>query len=161
VLNNGWYGSSDMILLDAATRSAPDGALVEVGVYRGRSAQVINDARAGRPLYLFDNCTLEGVSAYDWPRGARITHNLIDPRDIKWNLPTALLHHDADHSQELVLSHLKWFGPWIMPGGIIVLHDYFGAGYPGVAEAWKAWADNEKYEVFLQGELSVAWRKCD
>lgn len=160
VLPDGFFGPQDQILLAAAAKAAPAGALVEVGVYQGRSAHVLADHREGRNLYLFDNCEFVGVNPAEWPpAGKGIYHNYVDPRDCRWDLPIALLHQDADHTEELVLAHLKYFAPHIVARGIIVLHDYDSPDYPGVKQAWCAFDQSGNYELFLHGSNIVAWRR--
>jgi hypothetical protein len=159
VLPDGWYGPQDQILLAAAAKAAPAGALIEVGVYQGRSAHVLADHREGRNLYLFDNCEFVGCNPTEWPSGKGIFHNFIDPRDCKWDLPIALLHQDADHTEELVLAHLKHFAPHIVARGIIVLHDYDSPDYPGVRQAWLKFNSAGQYEPFLYGQNISTWRR--
>jgi predicted O-methyltransferase YrrM len=43
----------------------------------------------------------------------------------EWDLPIDLLYIDADHSQEQSLADFQHFSPYVVPNGIIMMHDTF------------------------------------
>jgi hypothetical protein len=151
----GWYPEPELKLLRAAAEAAPPGAFVEVGVYKGRSAQVL--ASYDRELWLYDDLSLEGADTEHWPPNALWWEglNLLEvdpPRSI------ALLHHDAAHDYATVLRHLTHFHPEIVPGGFVVLHDW--KDYPGVATAWADFSGRQEYEVYGEPGNVMVYRKA-
>lgn len=152
-LPKGWYAEEDLALLAEATKAAVqstcEGALVEVGVYRGYSARAIVRQAGIRPVYLIDSLELDGADPADWPRGDNVVHMLARPT--VWIEPVALLHQDADHGRDVVLAHLELFGPHMLPGSIVALHDYHEPQYPGVRTAWNAFSLAGKFEPWGRG----------
>lgn len=118
---------------------APDGAIVEVGVYRGGSAYHL--AQLGRPLYLYD--TFDGIpyqGALDTgnPVGkfsdtsAEAVQQLIPaaivvkglfPDSLVTMPPIGFVHADADQyeSTKAILERLP---PLMVRGGFILLDDF-------------------------------------
>ena len=118
---------------------APDGAIVEVGVYRGGSAYHL--AQLGRPLYLYD--TFDGIpyqGALDTgnPVGkfsdtsAEAVQQLIPaaivvkglfPDSLVTMPPIGFVHADADQyeSTKAILDRLP---PLMVRGGFILLDDF-------------------------------------
>jgi len=41
-----------------------------------------------------------------------------------WSRPIALLHIDAEHTYSGLRTDYEGWSPWIIPGGILVMHDY-------------------------------------
>lgn len=159
----GWYAHDDLALLSEATKSAVhctcEGALVEVGVYRGLSANVICRQAGIRQVYLIDSLELEGASPSDWPTGDNVKH--VIGRLTKWDdTPIALLHQDADHSREVVHEHLEILGPHILLGGLIALHDYWEHGaYPGVKQAWDEFSLRDRFDHWGKGSSVQVWQR--
>lgn len=137
--------SDDLLrALAAAAAAAPPGAFVEVGVYKGGSAQVLYDIarHQGRELFLYDTFAGMPVS------GPLDSHPIGDFADcsverIKAALPAAhviqgvfphsmvpmpgiaFVHADADQyeSTKAVCEHLH---PLLVHGGSILFDDYRG-----------------------------------
>jgi O-methyltransferase len=141
-----------------------DGAMAELGVYEGSSAQIICEAKQDRPLYLFDTFsglpepgagetrmlregqfsarlpavrrllgTYENVHFYPglFPRSA------VGLEDVRFSL----VHLDADLYAS-TLAGLQFFYPRMLPGGIIVAHDY--STLPGVMQAFFDFLGNSR-----------------
>ena len=118
---------------------APDGAIVEVGVYRGGSAYHL--AQLGRPLYLYD--TFDGIpyqGALDTgnPVGkfsdtsAEAVQQLIPaaivvkglfPDSLVTMPPIGFVHADADQ-YESTKAILERMPPLMVRGGFILLDDF-------------------------------------
>ena len=165
-----------------------EGAVAELGVYRGDFAKDINSVFPGRVLYLFD--TFEGFSEYDFEH------------DNKTELLTNYVGRFADTSVDLVLSRmpfadkcvvkkgyfpsttngledvryafvsidvdlyepilagLNYFWPRMSIGGYIFIHDYFSQSYFGTRKAIKEFADKNKIVYTPIGDtLSVCFCK--
>jgi cephalosporin hydroxylase len=166
---DGWFRPEEMKLLADATlaaiRSTVSGALVEIGVYKGRSAQVIDSVRLAmnqhesfRELYLIDNFEMETADVTQWPKSPGTTH--IFSKVDRWqNGHIALLHQDADHGYDQVLSDLEEAGPSVVVGGMIALHDYEDPTYPGVKRAWEVYSENSDYSPWGRaGHLAIFQR---
>jgi hypothetical protein len=160
-LIEGWYSRSELSLLAACCSLAQDGTcdsdiFLEVGVYKGRSARILDENRDGRDLWLVDTFAMETANTDTWPPPHYGCHHFFrDPLDIEFP-PVALFHQDADHSYEVVLDHLEHIGPKVVENGIIVLHDYEDPTYPGVKRAWEIYSENEDFQPYgRRGHLAV------
>jgi hypothetical protein len=153
----GWYSEAEQALLRRAAEMAPPGIFVEIGVYKGLSARVLHEADPLRRMWLYDDMSDPGAATKGWPRGKNVFWRQYDPTTrlliSSW---VALLHHDAVHTEDVVGRHLALFGPVMVKGGLICLHDYVNGGYPGVQDAWLKWSDQDKFErVETAGSLAV------
>lgn len=152
------------LLVDLAS-SAPKGPIVEVGVYKGGSAQRLYEVCEAqqRQLHLFD--TFKGMPVYSqgvdhFPIGSFNVNN-DTPAQLQLLMPKALLHigfYPATHPRDLkdiafihcdcdqylsyksVIVHL-W--PLVVPGGMMLFDDY-----PYLAGAKLA-----VHEAFKESEL--------
>ena len=140
----------------AAVGGSEGGIMAEVGVFQGCSAKLISLGARPRELHLFDTyeglpdpdgaehasmrrghyaASLEAVSAYlsDQPNlffhKGMFTGENVPCADRKF----ALVHLDVD-LKEGTLACLKFFYPRMLPGGVIVSHDY--SYLAGVHEAF-------------------------
>jgi O-methyltransferase len=122
------------------------GAFAEVGVFRGASAKLLCEVKGDKPLHLFDTfeglppetehdrgvhwpgqfaCSLESVQAYLAGYANVHFHKGIFP-DSAAGVPEmtyALAHFDVD-LYEGTRACLEYFYPRMVPGGIILSHDY-------------------------------------
>jgi O-methyltransferase len=135
-----------MIYSIARGQSKLPGAYAEVGVYKGASAKLICEAKGDRNLHLFD--TFEGLpesSEYDrgvhkvgqyaaslesvqdylksyknvfWYKGL-FPNSAVNVADEKF----AFAHFDVD-LYEGTKACLEYFYPRMIPGGIMITHDY-------------------------------------
>jgi O-methyltransferase len=148
---------SEAFLLHSVVRAqrSLDGAMAELGVYQGSSAQIICEAKGDCPLYLFD--TFAGLPEPDEDEADSLTqgqypakipavrrllrsysnvriHPGMFPQsahgieDVRFNF----VHLDADLYAS-ILAGLEFFYPRMVPGGIIIVHDY--STINGVARA--------------------------
>jgi hypothetical protein len=122
------------------------GAIAEVGVYKGASAKIISELKGDKPLHLFD--TFEGLpEASEHDRGihkvGQYTCSLESVQDYlkeyknlyyyKGLFPDSainvsddrfcLAHFDVD-LYEGTKACLEYFYPRMIPGGIMITHDY-------------------------------------
>lgn len=153
--------------LQLAVREITDGnvpgSIAELGVYKGKFAQILNELFPDRDIYLFD--TFEGFSA-DQATGdleAGYTSGPVQQFDdtsvelVLSRLPNreraivrkglfpdtftgledvtfAFISLDPD-LYEPVRDGLKYFWPRLSPGGFIFVHDYNNQHYQGVRRA--------------------------
>lgn len=151
----------------ARAQRALDGAMAELGVYQGSSAKIICEAKQDRDLYLFDTFSglpepgegearmlRRGQFAAGLPavrtllRGYRdvVFYPGIFPQSAAAidGVRFSLVHLDADLYAS-TLAGLEFFYPRMVPGGIIIAHDY--STLPGVMQA---------FTEFLRGKRDVA-----
>jgi hypothetical protein len=135
-----------LIYTVARAQSAHDAAMAEVGVYRGASARLICEVKGERPLYLFDTfeglpestradrgvhrrnqyaCSLDEVRRYLAAYGNVHFFPGVFP-DSAAGMPErrfSFAHFDVD-LYEGTKACLRYFYPRMIPGGIIISHDY-------------------------------------
>lgn len=123
-----------------------EGEMAEVGVFQGCSAKLICEVKGDKPLHLFDTfeglpesstedrkvhrvsqyaCSLESVSDYLKGYPNVHFHKGLFP-DSAAGLPEtrfAFVHFDVD-LYESTLACLKYFYPRMVPGGMMLSHDY-------------------------------------
>ena len=137
------------------------GSVAELGVYKGTTAKLLHELLPERTFWLFD--TFEGFDARDLSHEAdgtpakvwfgdtsleavlRYIGSSERIRPCKGYFPAtaaavpdgerfALVHIDADLAKP-TRSALEYFYPRLSPGGFLILHDYGGGAWPGVADA--------------------------
>lgn len=122
------------------------GQMAEVGTYQGASAKLICEAKGDTPLHLFDTftglpksaaedrnvhrehqyaCSLEAVQAYlaKYPNVRYYAGRFPETANDVSNEQFSFVHLDVD-LYESTLSCLKFFYPRLIPGGILLSHDY-------------------------------------
>ena len=140
----------------ARAQSALGGEMAEVGVYQGCSARMISLASNGAPLHLFD--TFSGLPAPDAHEHGRMRQGhyaaslegvqayLADRPDVRFyqgmfpqtatpvaDTKFSFVHLDVDLKSS-TRGCLEFFYPRMLPGGIILTHDY--SYLDGVREAF-------------------------
>lgn len=139
-------------LTDAAISAArPDGMMIEVGCFSGKSLSVLlGAARNITNPYSDTNPWVIGVDLFGWDPHLcepHLRNVLADFRDVQWRLyPTDsataarwltqppgdtllvpgrldFLHIDGEHSEAGVTADLSAFLPYLRSGGIVAFHD--------------------------------------
>jgi len=105
---------------------APDGPSMEIGVRNGHSLMIWGPARVGRgPLY--------GIEIHDKPlmrknlakSGLPVEIIIGDSCEVALAISElAFLFVDGDHTARGIWQDIVRFTPLIIPGGIVVFHDY-------------------------------------
>ena len=144
-----------------------DGAMAELGVYEGSSAQIMCEAKHDRPIYLFD--TFAGLPQPDQSedrllRRGQYSASLWAVRNLLGHYANvhfrpglfphstdgidgvrfSLVHLDSDLYSS-TLAGLEFFYPRMVPGGIIIAHDY--STLPGVSQAFADFLGHEQESV--------------
>jgi len=153
----------------ARAQRSLDGAMAELGVFQGSSAQIICEAKEDRPLYLFDtfaglpelskdetgalrqgqfSASLPAVRSLLGPYENVRFHPGLFPRSAAGldNARFSFVHLDADLYSS-TLAGLNFFYPRMVSGGIIIAHDY--STLPGVAQAFAEFL-NQKSEALIE-----------
>lgn len=151
----GWCSPDERVLLYQLARHGPgDGAIVEVGSWKGLSTIFLAaGSRAGgrEPVYavdLFDGSPLVPASLATGTL-AEFRQNLLSAsvadhvkiivadsatagRDWQGG-PIRLLYLDANHDYEAVARDLAAWQRWLVPGGVVAFHDGIEPSWPGVS----------------------------
>lgn len=159
---------SHVIYSLAKAQSHLPGELAEVGVYQGASAKLLCLAKGAKPLHLFDtfaglpkatvedgtvhrehqySCSLESVQEYLKGFENVSFHPGLFP-DSAVNLEErqfCLVHIDVDLYQS-TLGCLNYFYPRMIPGGVILSHDY--SLLTGVKAAFQKFLSDKPERVF-------------
>jgi len=141
----------ELCFLYALAAMAPRGPAVELGVYKGGSLSVWCGARSnGDPVY--------GVDSWDPPKWSQFEQEYYDQikrnnlevvtlKMVSWEAPeiiadqVAFCFIDSAHDDTGFPADIAAWTPCIMPGGVIVFHDY-GSWKPTIVvkqyvDAWQ------------------------
>jgi hypothetical protein len=169
-----------MIYSIVKTQTSLEGDLAEVGVYQGGSAKLICEVKKGKKLYLFDTFTgLPEVSDDDTHFGEKHWHEnefnntsvesikrILNKYDnvhiIKGIFPESgkeivdekfcFVHLDVDLYKSTIDS-LRFFFPKMVPGGIILIHDYHSDGIQKAFREFKT--ENKIHVIELTGSQAM------
>jgi len=143
------------------------GAMAELGVYQGSSARIICEAKGNSALHLFDTfsgfpepgegeshifargqfaASLSSVRSALGAYGEVHFHPGVFPQSAAGldELRFSLVHLDVDLYAS-TLAGLEFFYPRMVPGGIIVTHDY--STLPGVAQAFSTFLAKKRRAI--------------
>ncbi len=162
--DSGFQEDSRFVLYKQYQKMLQDvsGSLAELGVFRGDTAAIMNEAFPERCLYLFD--TYEGFDPTDIAREREKNFSNAcsgDFSDTTVELVLERMPHPekcipkkgwfpesaADIADQFALARLdvdlyeptkaglQWFGERLSPGGCLIVDDYFNESYAGVKAA--------------------------
>jgi O-methyltransferase len=145
--------------VEALEENGVPGAIAELGVYKGSSAKIIHHLAPDRDLYLFDTfdgfpesharrdpgAIAAGGYAYGFDEVRRFIGDHPNIRYCKGTFPEtatmapadvkfAMVHLDCDLYVPTKAA-LEFFYPRLVPGGLLILHDYYSGCWPGVPRA--------------------------
>lgn len=148
----GMIAAEDVALLQRVAREIPEGAIVEIGAYRGKSAIALALAArdrlyAGKPLVYSIEPHAEFVGVYGGRFGAAdraayyraVTEAgcgqeiaLIALPSVQaakaWDAPIALLFIDGDHTLDGVRADVAAWLPFVVRGGMVIFDDAHDPG---------------------------------
>ncbi len=165
----------------ARAQSALAGEMAEVGVYQGCSAKIISTASGGKPLHLFD--TFTGLPSPDSDEQDRMRTGhyaaslasvqsfLSGHRNITYyegffpgsaeaanGRVFSFVHLDVDLKSS-TLACLEFFYPRLVPGGIILTHDY--SYLDGVRAAFDEFlSDKDEHAIELATSQALLVKRC-
>ena len=164
-----------------------DGNVAELGVFQGEFAKKINEFFPNKTLYLFD--TFEGFDERDLRSETNdvkengighlndtsieiVMSKMLYPKNViikKGWFPESAVGLDNEKFcfvnldpdlYEPILAGLEFFYPKMVKGGVILIHDYFNKGYPGVRQAVSEFCEKYNLNSFPIGDdISIAIQK--
>jgi hypothetical protein len=143
-----WYDGGQALYMAALARTAPDGAIVEIGCWEGRSTVTLAQAVAPKVVHCVDHWEGNPDEAADHPATiaaaerdvmATFMHNrkvltadntLVSPMSWQnwiayWDQPTAFVHIDAAHDYQSVYDCITALRPFLVPGAILCGDDAY------------------------------------
>ena len=149
----GFLSPNEAGLLYWAAREWPlAGPVVELGSFGGRSTIVF--ASAGRKVHAVDawgDVSVPNLARYNLHsmqaqfqaniQRAQVENLITAHRGLtsvvaqQWNTPAALLFVDAGHDYPDVKDDLARWCPFLLPGGLLIMHDVLDANFLGVTRA--------------------------
>ena len=170
--------SNEVPLLVHYTREIPAfGTLVEIGTGWGGSTAIFAKILRAIDIYTIDNGSnfqrfgpKDGTS-YDDFIADRLLHvyglppektlftvvwKLADSTTIPWDIPIDLLFIDGAHTYEGVRGDILNLTPHVVPGGVVIFHDYH---MKGVREAVDEFLKESGLTIENRGGSAVAVRK--
>lgn len=150
----------DMALL------APYGLAIEIGTFNGSAAMTWASARLDRgDIGVMDNVERPILQKNIAHSGYPIKVEIEDSTKTTWPIPEmAFCFIDADHTKRGIPFDIKIYPPQVVPGGIVVFHDYDpkeaarGKGYIVYREV-NAWHKRNGWELLGRAGRLIAFRR--
>jgi predicted O-methyltransferase YrrM len=151
-------------LLCTQQRHYTQGHLMEIGVFKGRSASVLcQHKRAEEELWLVDFSQFLAEARNNLaaltPPGVKFVH---EKSSDLWRNPDVLnrqrqfrwIHVDGEHTGHAVANDLALAAQLLSNEGIICIDDFFNPAYPQISAATYMWLANHPFELelFLCGD---------
>jgi len=161
----------EMAFLYDCAHMAPDGLAIEIGTLNGASTMTWATARLGRgPIAVMD--IIERPDRQETIRHSGYPIKTIIADSTKYDPPEmAFCFIDGDHTKTGIPFDIKVYPPKIMPGGIIVFHDYDRKEPKKPSRAYrvyrevKAWHKRNGWEYLGKAWRTIAFRRpggsCD
>ena len=176
---DGWLSDSEAkYLYSLASRGPSQGAIVEIGSWKGKSTIVLasgSSARGREKVYAVDHhkgsAEHEGMGYKDINTEGEFRKNIktaaVENHVIplvmtsidavrNWQGPIRLLWIDGDHDYEAVKSDFLLWEPHVVPGGVIAFHDtYSWEGPRRVVEEYILGSDHFSILGFVDSITAV------
>jgi len=146
--------AENLVLRQAAAAVSAEHAIVDLGAWRGHGTEALaNGSEEGESATVFaiDIWGLEPTGQgelYDDPENQdrflarlerHVASGLVVPARLHtteaaklWSRPIGLLVIDADHRYAGCRADYEGWSPWVVPGGMLAVHDYKNPTWPGV-----------------------------
>lgn len=150
VFHENWYDGGQALYMAQLARDAPEGAMVEIGAWEGRSSIVLAQMVAPRVVHVVDHwkgnidedpdhesgkvaaerdiehiwhCNMERCTGGNWTSYPVTWQEWIET----WRAPIAFLHLDASHDRASVRDCLTAIRPFLVGGAILCGDDAYDA----------------------------------
>lgn len=160
-----WYHYPGEIetIFELAESLPPNPVIVNIGTGLGTSSLAFHEARSDATIFTIDINPCE--EAFENWREAGVHHRIVPVRSAsgvigkQWPIPVNLLFVDGDHTPPGIRIDVKIWEPHVVPGGLLVFHDYGNPVTPYV----KPTVDTlmKKTERYLEKGFIVAFRKSE
>lgn len=158
------------LLYYLARQSPRQGAIVEIGAFKGKSTAWLAEAarKSGQPLISIDP-HLQGT--FDDFRQTVERFNLCDVATLhralsheigrNWSQPIAFLWVDGGHDYDIVRQDIDDFAPHLLPGGYAAFDDVNPQTFPGVVQALNETLHNDESFVYegIIGTIAIFRRR--
>ncbi|MBN1493548.1 MAG: class I SAM-dependent methyltransferase [Candidatus Omnitrophica bacterium] len=131
-------------LYSLAKKTSEKGEIVEIGTCAGKSTIALGYAqkeRGGNPIITIDIYEHPDVGSNLKKAGVDMYVTRVLKRSslvaVEWKRPIALLWIDGDHRKNGVISDIRNWSKYVIPGGFMAFHDYPSAEH-GFNEVWSA-----------------------
>ena len=148
VFHEDWYSGGQALYMGQLARQAPEGAIVEIGAWEGRSSIVLAQLVAPRVVHVVDHWKgntdedpehesgkLASERDVYWTfrnnmdrtTAGNYTHAPLDWREwiVRWDQPIAFLHLDAAHDRASVRDCLTAIKPFLVDDAILCGDDAY------------------------------------
>jgi MMP 1-O-methyltransferase len=167
------------LIYKAATQWPLAGPVIELGSYAGRSTVVF--ALGDRQVHSVDAWSLDVTDLSAYHDGQIAAHSIFEQfrtnlarsnvtdkvrlhrgltQEIgrTWQIPCAILFVDAGHTYEDASGDLRIWTQFLLPDGLLLMHDVFLDGFPGVKRAasellrqgWRVIASADSLVAFVR-----------
>jgi hypothetical protein len=159
-----WKGASTLFFANLLRANGIDGAVIAVGTFLGGIEHWLLDSphydkmprRHGKPILyeqFLSNVVRHDLAGYvvPLPQSSLIAAMLLRHHRITVDL----VHIDADHSYEAVMSDARTYWTLLNPGGYLIGDDY-DKGWPGVVQAADEFAAEMGIELTISSPKWIA-----
>ena len=148
-------------------KTAPPGDAVDLGAYRGASSAMICDVRGDSRVYTVDNwsrrkaggTSMKDVASRLGGLGHKthlLSQNSFDPPPD--GIQTAILSVDTDHRGVILAQEMEAWGPTLIHGAVVLLHDCHEKDYPCLYEEIERRFVGDEWELIGQAKSLRAYR---
>jgi hypothetical protein len=132
-------------LYDLSSRTKGTGSVVEIGTCAGKSTIALAFGQLKK-----NSSKITTIDIQEHPNIKRNILNAECADSINriigrssivaktWKEPIELLWIDGDHRSNGIISDIRLWSKFVIPGGIMAFHDYLHQNEPGFKEVWKA-----------------------
>jgi cephalosporin hydroxylase len=143
---------------DVGDPGADAGAVVEIGTRHGASARALarglrEFGRAGAVVTIDVDPVPEGAFRGCGPFVIPLRGRSVEIAR-HWTAPIRLLFVDGDHSAAGLRADLAAWTPFVVPGGVVIVHDHENPQCPDVAPTADAFFSGSGWSVHAAGETS-------
>lgn len=169
LLEIGTYAGKSAVLLGAAARTVPGGVVMSLDHHRGSE-----ENQAGWEHHDPETVDPESGRMETLPLARRTLERagleetvllLVGPSTTwarHWRTPLGLVFIDGGHSEEPAQADYSGWARWVVPGGLLAIHDVFEDPAEGGQAPWHVWqravASGDFTPVSTQGSLRVLRR---